>query len=71
MQNDADSLYLDGHLLIAMPGMQDDRFARAVVYVCAHSEEGAMGIIINKPVADIAFADLLTQLGIVKDQGNP
>ena len=71
MQNDADSLYLDGHLLIAMPGMQDDRFARAVVYVCAHSEEGAMGIIINKPVADIAFADLLTQLGIVKDQGDP
>ena len=71
MQNDADSLYLDGHLLIAMPGMQDDRFARAVVYVCAHSEEGAMGIIINKPVADVTFADLLTQLGIVKDQGNP
>ena len=71
MHNGADSLYLDGHLLIAMPGMQDDRFARAVVYVCAHSEEGAMGIIINKTAPDIAFADLLTQLGILKDQGDP
>ena len=71
MQSSADSLYLDGHLLIAMPGMQDDRFARAVVYVCAHSQEGAMGIIINKSAPDIAFADLLTQLGIVRDQGDP
>ena len=71
MHSSADSLYLDGHLLIAMPGMQDGRFARAVVYVCAHSQEGAMGIIINKTAPDIAFADLLTQLGIVKDQGGP
>jgi len=71
MQNGSDSLYLDGHLLIAMPGMQDDRFARAVVYVCAHSQEGAMGIIVNKAAPDIAFADLLTQLGILKDQGGP
>ncbi len=71
MQSSADSLYLDGHLLIAMPGMQDDRFARTVVYVCAHSQEGAMGIIINKAAPDIAFADLLTQLGIFKDQSDP
>ncbi|MDH3196297.1 MAG: YqgE/AlgH family protein [Hyphomicrobiales bacterium] len=68
MQNGPDSVYLDGHLLIAMPGMQDDRFARAVVYVCAHSEDGAMGIIVNKTAPDIAFADLLTQLQIVKQQ---
>ena len=71
MHNGADSLYLDGHLLIAMPGMQDGRFARAVVYVCAHSEEGAMGIIVNKTASDIAFADLLIQLGIFKDRGDP
>ena len=71
MQNSTDSNYLDGHLLIAMPGMQDDRFARAVVYVCAHSEEGAMGIIVNKTAPDIAFTDLLTQLGITSDQSGP
>ena len=40
--------YLDGQLLIAMPGMLDDRFARSVIYVCAQSEEGAMGIIVNR-----------------------
>lgn len=71
MNNGADSVFLDGHLLIAMPGMQDDRFARTVVYVCAHSEEGAMGIIVNKTAPDIAFADLLTQLGILKDLDDP
>ena len=40
--------YLDGQLLIAMPGMSDPRFDRSVIYMCAHSEQGAMGIIINK-----------------------
>lgn len=35
--------YLENHFLIAMPGMRDERFARAVIYLCAHSEEGAMG----------------------------
>ncbi len=54
-----------------MPGMADDRFARAVVYVCAHSQEGAMGIIINRTAPDIAFSDLLTQLGILKDRNDP
>lgn len=71
MQSSPDSVYLDGHLLIAMPGMPDDRFNRAVVYVCAHSEEGAMGIIVNKAAPDIAFADLLTQLGIARDHDDP
>src|SRR5215469_7189656 len=41
--------YLDGQMLIAMPSMGDDRFARSVIYVCAHSTEGAMGIIVNQP----------------------
>src|SRR5258706_11440626 len=57
--------YLDGQMLIAMPTMGDDRFARSVIYVCAHSTEGAMGIIVNQPAAHISFADLLVQLEVV------
>ena len=48
-----------GKMLIAMPGMGDQRFEHSVVYLCAHSEDGAMGLIVNKPAADIRFADLL------------
>jgi putative transcriptional regulator len=57
--------YLDGQLLIAMPGMSDERFARSVIYVCAHSDEGAMGIIVNRPAPDLSFPDLLVQLDII------
>src|SRR5437588_11067670 len=57
--------YLDGQMLIAMPSMGDDRFARSVIYVCAHSTDGAMGIIVNQPAAHISFADLLVQLNVV------
>jgi putative transcriptional regulator len=60
--------YLDGQLLVAMPGMVDDRFARAVIYVCAHSAEGAMGIVLNRPANDLNFPDLLVQLDIVPEQ---
>ena len=42
-------LVLDGQLLLAMPGMADKRFDRSVIYMCAHSKEGAMGIILNRP----------------------
>lgn len=63
----AGSGYLDGQLLVAMPGMADDRFARAVIYVCAHSAEGAMGIVLNRPAADLSFPDLLVQLDIVPE----
>jgi putative transcriptional regulator len=59
--------YLDGQLLVAMPGMTDDRFARSVIYVCAHSAEGAMGIVLNRPASDLNFPDLLVQLDIVPD----
>jgi putative transcriptional regulator len=55
---------LGGHLLIAMPGMGDPRFSQSVVLVCAHSAEGAMGLIINKPAHDLTFAGLLDQLKI-------
>lgn len=55
---------LAGKLLIAMPGMGDDRFEKAVIYICAHSEEGAMGLMVNKPSPDIRLSDLLEQLEI-------
>jgi putative transcriptional regulator len=57
--------YLEGQLLIAMPSMSDKRFARSVIYMCAHSAEGAMGLIINQRSDHIGFTDLLQQLGIV------
>ncbi|MCI0600823.1 MAG: YqgE/AlgH family protein [Beijerinckiaceae bacterium] len=57
--------FLEGQLLIAMPGILDDRFARSVIYVCAHSEEGAMGIIVNRPADRVDFAQLLVQLKVI------
>lgn len=59
--------FLDGHFLIAMPGMKDDRFTRAVIYICAHSDEGAMGLIINQ-AQQMQFPDLLVQLGIMDER---
>ena len=59
-----DASFLDGQLLIAMPGMGDPRFDRSVIFMCAHSPEGAMGLIVNKPAPDLSFADLLSQLKI-------
>lgn len=56
--------YLAGHLLIAMPGMQDPRFDRSVVCLCAHSSEGAMGVMVNRPLAGMVFDDLLQQLKV-------
>ncbi len=60
----SDEGYLDGQLLIAMPAMGDDRFSRSVIYLCAHSSEGAMGIIINQRAPNISFTELLDQLNI-------
>jgi len=54
--------FLEGKLLIAMPGMSDPHFAKSVIYMCAHSAEGAMGIIINKPVTGLSFHDLMEKL---------
>jgi len=56
--------YLDGQLLIAMPGMGDPRFDHAVIYMCAHSPEGAMGLVVNKLADQMTFPDLLDQLDI-------
>jgi len=60
---------LAAHLLIATPAMADPRFARAVIYLCAHTPEGAMGLIVNKPAADVEFGDLLDQLGLPHGPG--
>ncbi|HXX03602.1 MAG TPA: YqgE/AlgH family protein [Xanthobacteraceae bacterium] len=57
--------YLDGQMLIAMPTMLDDRFARSLIYVCAHSAEGAMGIVVNHPAPNINFSDLLVKLNVI------
>ena len=57
--------YLDGQMLIAMPAMMDDRFARSLIYVCAHSSEGAMGIVVNHPAPNINFSDLLVKLDVI------
>ncbi len=57
--------YLDGQFLLAMPGMADTRFSRSVVYICAHSPDGAMGLIINQPARKITFSDLLLQLNLI------
>ncbi len=55
---------LTGHLLIAMPGMEAAHFNQAVIYLCAHSPEGAMGLVLNRPLSSPTFDDLLKQLGV-------
>ena len=65
-QEGKNSEYLDGQFLLAMPGMTDDRFARSVVYLCAHSDEGAMGIVINRRAPSLNFSELLIQLDVIK-----
>ena len=59
--------FMDGQMLIAMPAMQDPRFLRSVIYMCAHSSDGAMGLIINQRAPNIEFVDLLKQLNITSD----
>ncbi len=66
MSGNDGQLNLGGKLLIAMPGMGDPRFARSVVFICAHSPDGALGLIVNKPTPDLKLADLLEQLGIAR-----
>ncbi|MBK19844.1 MAG: YqgE/AlgH family protein [Rhodospirillaceae bacterium] len=69
-ESEDNSTYLTGNLLIAMPQMQDDRFMRSVVYVCAHTSDGAMGLVINKIVESVSFPELLDQLNISADNAN-
>jgi putative transcriptional regulator len=62
-----DNNYLAGQFLIAMPGMMDPNFEKSVIYLCAHSEEGAVGLVINQRAPDITFSDILEQLDISAD----
>ncbi len=64
MSDSEQSGYLEGQLLIAMPQMSDPRFERTVIYLCAHSPAGAMGLVINRALDHITFTELLNQLGI-------
>ena len=56
--------YLAGQLIIAMPGMRDPRFEKSVIYMCAHNEDGAMGLVVNRALESLTFPDMLEQLGI-------
>jgi putative transcriptional regulator len=60
---------LRGKLLVAMPGMSDPRFDRSVIFVCAHSDSGAMGVIVNKAAPMMYFADLVEKLDIAPEGG--
>jgi len=59
-----DETRLTGQLLIAMPVMEDPRFVQSVIYLCAHTEEGAMGLVLNRPLTTPSFEDLLRQLDV-------
>lgn len=59
--------YLDGQMLVAMPSMADPRFARSVIYLCAHSGDGAMGLVVNRRSRRLKFTDLLVQLEVIKE----
>ncbi|MDB5457092.1 MAG: hypothetical protein JWP92_2677 [Caulobacter sp.] len=59
-----DGEFLTGRMLVAMPGIEDPRFERAVLFVCAHDAEQAMGLAINRPVEGLSVSDLLDRLGV-------
>jgi putative transcriptional regulator len=62
--SDASADFLTGQLLIAMPAMEDPRFAQSVIYLCAHTPEGAMGLVLNRPLQRPKFDELLRQLDV-------
>ena len=63
--------YLSGQLLVAMPGMKDPRFAKTVIYMCAHSADGAMGLVVNRELQSLTFPDMLQQLNIEAPDTQP
>lgn len=58
--------YLTGQVLVAMPGMPDPRFAKTVIYMCDHSDKGAMGFVLNRPEASLDFKELLDHVGLAE-----
>jgi len=67
MPDNDNASYLVGQLLLAMPSMSDTRFEKAVIFMCAHDEQGAMGLVINHTLPDVTFKNLLKQVGITSD----
>jgi len=63
-QPQSDQGFLFGKLLIAMPGMSDPRFEKSVILMCSHSEHGALGLIVNKPIPALPFRDLMIKMDI-------
>jgi putative transcriptional regulator len=63
--------FLQGKLLIAMPGMGDPRFEKSVIFMCSHSEEGAMGIIVNKPIEQLRFREMVERLDLKLNDKTP
>lgn len=59
--------FLAGQMLVAMPGIEDPRFERAVLYVCAHDAEQAMGLAVNRPVEGLTLFELLNNLGVAPE----
>ena len=68
MQSDAPT-HLSGRLLVAMPGIEDPRFERSVILLCAHDADHAMGLTINRPVDGLTVTSLLKQLGVEAGPG--
>ncbi|WP_425329936.1 YqgE/AlgH family protein [Terrirubrum flagellatum] len=66
LKSAADRGFLDGQFLVAMPGMGDDRFAKSVIYMCAHTSEGSMGLVLNQRAPQMKLPQLLVQLGLVQ-----
>ena len=64
LTDDDDGDFLHGRLLIAMPGIGDARFERAVILVCAHSADYALGIAVNRPLEGLSLGELLDRLGV-------
>ena len=62
--DDDDGEFLIGRLLVAMPGIEDPRFERTVLYLCAHDEDAAMGLAVNRPVEGLTVFELLNRLGV-------
>ena len=63
--------FLEGKILIALPGMNDPRFERSVIYMCAHSNTGAMGLIVNKPIEGLNFQELIRRLELPVSERTP
>ena len=67
MTGTLDETFLVGKLLLAMPSMADTRFHKAVIFMCAHDDKGSMGLVINHPMPDVEFTQLVAQLNVGDD----